>query len=667
MATDRHIGGLIWDQWEIHQILRGGMGIVYIVYDRKEHVPYAIKTFQDEIFIRNAGIADRFTQEARIWINLDVHQNITTARRVFPIEDKPHLFLEYVSGGDLSAWIGTPRLTANLLQVLRFAIQFCDGMRHALAKGVTAHRDIKPANCLITENRILKVTDFGLAKMFDDIISGAAGEEMPTVDVSKLGLSHTGMAAGTPMYMAPEQFDDVKHVDVRADIYSFGVMLFEMVTGRLPFAGRSWRELKQQHQTQSLPALKTQDEELSEVVTRCLAKEAGERHADFGDLRGRLAEIYERLTGEDAPRPVVGAELDAEQWYDKGSSLDIGLNLTDDAAKCYDRAIEINPGHWQAWGAKAGALAKAGKHQEANACYDRALELNPHDPLTWYNKGCLLMKSLQTKEAIACFDRAVKLNPGSWWAWVNKGLVLKNAGRGEEALACFNRALEVFPGDERVWHNKAITLEELGRGEEAIDCYISVIEINPRNVQAWFNLGCQSALSGRMEEALTCFNRVLGIDPRHQGAWMNKANTLMELGRAREAISCYNRVLEIEPKDERVWYNKGLALEKVGLVKEALFSYDQVLEINPLNEQAWLDRGGALVKLGRAQDALASCDRALKINPRYARAWLNKGAMLVNSFNRYREALACFEQAHRLGHPQAAQAIAFCQQMLKQE
>lgn len=663
MATNWHVGGLIWDQWEIHQILRGGMGIVYIVYDHREHMPYAIKSFQDEIFTCNPRIAERFIQEACAWINLDLHQNITTARRVFPIEDKPHLFLEYVSGGDLSRWIGTPALTANLPQVLRFAIQFCDGMTHALAKGITAHRDIKPANCLITENHTLKVTDFGLAKMFDDIVTAAVGKETLTEDGSKAGLSRTGMAVGTPLYMAPEQFDDAKHVDVRADIYSFGIMLFEMVTGRPPFSGQNWRELEQQHQRQSPPALKTQDAGLREVVTRCLAKDASKRYADFGELRGELTKIYERLTGEDAPRPVVGTELDAEQWYNKGMSLEMGLNLSDDAVECYNRAIEINPRYWQAWSAKASTI-KASDHQEANACYDRALKLNPRDALTWYNKGCLLMKLLQIKEAVACFDRALELNPGSWWAWVNKGLILNDAGQAEEALACFNRALEISSGDERVWLNKALTLGDLGRGKEAIDCYNRVIEINPRNVQAWFNLGCQWALLGLMEKALHCFNRVIGVNPGHQAAWINKANTLIELGRAEEAISCYDRVLQSNPKDEQAWYNKGLALGGLGLVKEANSCYDRALEINPLNEHAWLERGGALVKLGRAQDALASCDRAIEINPRYARAWFNKGAVLVGSFQSYSEALECFEKAQRLGHPQAAQAIAVCRQKL---
>ena len=243
--SDWQIGDKIQNRWEIYKILRGGIGIVYIVYDHEWREPFAAKTFQDEVFAKNPQTADRFTQEALAWVNLDAHQNVTQARFVQTTEGKPFLFLEYVSGGNLSRWIGTPRLSEDLPQVIRFAIQICDGMAHALSKGIKAHGDIKPQNCLITEDGTLKVTDFGLAKVFDDasvadLASGeTVGEEKtpgglsgslsgrqlgseasaqltPNVPGLSIGLSRSGAAAGTCTHMAPEQFDDAKHVDVRA-------------------------------------------------------------------------------------------------------------------------------------------------------------------------------------------------------------------------------------------------------------------------------------------------------------------------------------------------------------------------------------------------------------------------------------------------------------------
>src|ERR1044071_3278550 len=196
MATEWQIGDRVQNRWQICDIKRGGMGIVYVVYDYEHRNAYAAKTFQDEVFARNPVLAQRFTQESLTWVNLDAHQNIAQARFVQTIKGKPYLFLEYVSGGDLSDWIGSQRLTEDLLQVLRFAIHFCDGMTHALSKGIQAHRDIKPQNCLITRDGTLKVTDFGLAKMFDD--TSLTDTEMPGVESLSINLTRTGMAAGTP-------------------------------------------------------------------------------------------------------------------------------------------------------------------------------------------------------------------------------------------------------------------------------------------------------------------------------------------------------------------------------------------------------------------------------------------------------------------------------------
>src|SRR6266568_2589097 len=324
MPNDWQIGDKIEDRWEIYKILCGagksGMGIVYVVYDHK-HV-FAVKTFQDEFFAKDPSVAGRFKHEALAWIRLDAHQNVTRAEMVQNIGGKPFLFLEYASGGDLSSWIGTPSLTGDLPQVLRFAVQFCDGMIHALSKGIKAHRDIKPANCLITRDNILKVTDFGLAKVFDAIeLEPSAQSSAPAKDLNIL-VSRTGSAAGTPPYMAPEQFDDVKHVDVRADVYSFGVMLFEMLEGQRPFVARTWAEIERLHKSEPPPALTNANSPLAELVARCLAKNPAQRFSDFTAVRGQLAESYEALTGQSVPKPAVGEELSALALGDKGANLD---------------------------------------------------------------------------------------------------------------------------------------------------------------------------------------------------------------------------------------------------------------------------------------------------------------------------------------------------------
>jgi len=542
MADGWQIGDLIKNRWQIYKILRGGMGVVYIVYDHEYHNAYAAKTFQDEIFVRSPAVAERFIQEARTWVNLDVHQNIAKAEFLHTIAGKPYLFLEYVSGGDLSGWISTPRLKEDLPQVLRFAIQFCDGMTHALLKGVRAHRDIKPQNCLVTQDNRLKVTDFGLAKVFDD--TEWADVEMSNPQGLSVGLSRTGTAAGTCTHMAPEQFEDAKHVDVRADIYSFGVMLYQMVTGKLPFEGRLREELERLHKTRRVPPLGQQLSGLNRIVEQCLAKEPASRYGEFGEVRDGLAKIYEELTGEEAPQPVKGSALTAAQLVNKGASLE--------------------------------ALTRP---EEALACYDRALEINPHFEVAWNNKGKALDTLERPEDALACFDRALEINPLYAPAWTDKTVVLNALGRIEEALMCNDRALEINPCLPEAWSNKGLALTNLERPEEALDCYERALEINPFLTDALSLKGVILSGLRRLEEALNCFDRALEIDPRHEVTWYNKGVALARLGRSEEALDCFNHAIDLNPHYAKAWISKGAVLGLSDRLRESLTCLEEAYRL----------------------------------------------------------------------------------------
>jgi len=181
------VGDWIDNRYEVFDIRKGGMGVVFIVYDHEGefgHRVLALKTLLDEFLLDTRQVA-RFVTEIETWIKLDRHPNIVRAHSVQVIAGTPFVVLELVTGGDLRRWLGTSRL--SLPQVLRFGIQFCLGMEHALRKGLYCHRDIKPENLLITEGGTLKITDFGLAKVRDEKLhdrgeSGpipVVGEEAP--------------------------------------------------------------------------------------------------------------------------------------------------------------------------------------------------------------------------------------------------------------------------------------------------------------------------------------------------------------------------------------------------------------------------------------------------------------------------------------------------------
>jgi len=484
VSSDWKPGDHIQGRWELREVIdRGGMGLIYVVVERKDGGLLAAKTFKDTVFDRSPAIAERFIREAITWISLDFHRNVTPALYMDRIELKPFLFLPYIDGGDLSQWIGTPRLTNDLSQVLRFGIDICDGMTFIRSNGIRAHRDLKPQNCLITRDGILRITDFGISKVFEDLETkkpapGTSHEaEALTSDQWPGYVTRTGMAVGTPAYMAPEQFLDAKHVTVRADIYSFGVILFEMITGRLPFQATTVEELAHLHMTAPPPRLDIHPG-LMAVVETCLAKNPIERFHDFATIRLRLEQYYQVPSGHFQKDRV-------------SQSMDTVMKLT----------------------RMADSLSVLGRHQEA----------------------------------LAYCEQVLKIDGSYAWALLVKGKCLSSLGRLDEALQCLDLSSEIEPENEHVWRIKGSVLSNLGRHSDAITAFDHSLDLNPLRAEVWDSRGDELGRLRRHDAALRCYERALELDERHEQAMFGKSLTLAVLGRTKEALIWADRILELNP------------------------------------------------------------------------------------------------------------------------
>lgn len=246
---------------------RGAMGIVYLARDPAIDRVIALKTIRFDApspsFDREEAQA-RFLKEAKISGRLQ-HPHIVTIFDVGEDEGTLYLAMEFVSGGALSQKLTDP-VPLPVADRIRVVAEVADALAHAHERGVI-HRDIKPANILLTESLSAKVTDFGIGKLL----------------VGDSELTSTGQMVGSPAYMSPEQIRGEK-VDVRSDIFSLGVVLYQAVTGKKPFPAESLTTLVFQilNQEPTDPLIHQADlpPELSQVLRRCLAKRRDDRYSE---------------------------------------------------------------------------------------------------------------------------------------------------------------------------------------------------------------------------------------------------------------------------------------------------------------------------------------------------------------------------------------------------
>jgi len=270
-------GDRLLDRFRIDTCFAGGMGLLWAVTDAHTGRRYAIKTIRPE-GLADAAVRTRFREEAETWIGLGRHEHLVQAFWLFESPEAPFLFLEFVPGRDLATMLESGPLP--LPRALDLAMQCASGMAYAHAKAVpggvgVVHRDLKPSNLLVTPQDLLKVTDFGLARVFRREVGGAGGEEE--------------VRAGTPAYMAPEQLEGRGLVSGRADIYSFGLMLHEMLTGRNPLEAATLSEQVERILHVVPPGIPDVPEPLAGLVARCVAKRPDDRPRDFVEVLSHLA------------------------------------------------------------------------------------------------------------------------------------------------------------------------------------------------------------------------------------------------------------------------------------------------------------------------------------------------------------------------------------------
>jgi serine/threonine protein kinase len=276
--TELERGTTFADRYEvIEELGKGGMGKVYKVFDKKIKEVVALKLIRSEISTDEKTI-ERFNNELRLARKIS-HRHVCRMYDLGEEGTSRFITMEYVPGEDLKRFIKrSEQLTVG--KAVSIAKQICEGLAEAHHLGVI-HRDLKPQNIMIDAEGNTRIMDFGIARFLE-------GE----------GVTTQGVLIGTPDYMSPEQ-TEMEGVDQRSDIYALGVILFEMVTGRVPFEGKSPISIAMKHKSEPPPDPRNLNvqviEGLSQVILKCLQKEKRDRYQSAEELLADLKNIEEGL------------------------------------------------------------------------------------------------------------------------------------------------------------------------------------------------------------------------------------------------------------------------------------------------------------------------------------------------------------------------------------
>jgi len=653
------IGDRIGGKWQIYRILGGegksGMGIVYVCIDNDKNI-FALKTFQSA-FLASKEMKDNFRREALAWVHLEKHPYIVQAEWVQEFDYRLFIGLEFVAPdkyekNTLTHYLKEP---ISAQQASEWAIQFCYGMEHAASCGVTPHRDIKPDNIMITANKILKITDFGLAKLFSSsgkVLETKAESQESGSKLSFIRTSGGKEIVGTLPWMAPEQFEG--ETDVKSDIYSFGLVMYQMMNrGNLPFYARSIKGFEDAHKNAAVPKLNTK---LFPIIARCLEKNPINRYSDFNSLRMDLEALYSKETGKKPTSLPEKIELEAWEYSNKGVSF-YNLGFMDDAFKELRQAIAMKPDDAEAHCNIGNVLHAKGQLDDAIKAYRQAIAIQPDFAGAHNNMGVVLADKGQLDDAIKAYRQAIAIKPDCAETHHNMGNALKDKGHLDDAIKEFRQAIAIKPDYADAHCNTGIAFAVKGQLDDAIKAYREALAVKPNLAEAHFHMGNAFAAKGHLDDAIKEFRQAIAIKSDYATAHHNMGGALAAKGRLDDAIKEFRQAITIKPDIAEAYVNIGSAFQDKGQLDDAIKAYEQAIAIKPDFGAAYSNMGLVFAMKGQWDDAIKAYRLGLALKSEFDFLIYSNMGIALAEVGKLNEAIDAYKNFIKYAPPQYSQHI----------
>ncbi len=587
------------------QVGAGGMGTVYKAFDTTLHRTVALKFLSPDPI--NPVDRDALLHEARAASTLD-HKNIATVHAVEQTEDgQLFLVMAYYEGQSLAARMTGPAFTPSAaIEIVR---QIAEGLSHAHQHNIV-HRDIKPSNVILTSSGEAKIVDFGLARF-----------------VSPGATTQTVTFSGTLSYMSPEQVLG-RTVDARSDIWSLGVITYQLLANRLPFPGDNPAVIVNAIQYDS-PLPLDAPIELRRIVHRSLAKRLQDRYQSCGellrDLHADSAKADLAALDATVARPLPLRERFAlrlpllhsaghRRWLLPSILLIVAMLIVGwryEVARRHARAqTPATPAAYESYLRGQDYLRRYDKPGNLDAAIKEFQNTTQADPKfalafaalgeAYWNKYVFDDDPQWVQLASAGCQRAAELNSQLPTVYVTLGRIHSGTGHRDLAIQEFQRAQELDQHNVAALLGMADTFSKQGRVHEAEDLYKRAAALRPELWEAYYRLGAFYYDQGHFPEAADQFRRVIQFLPDHAAAHTSLGTTLLALGRTKEAEEEFKKSLALAP-DYSAATNLGVIYYNQKRYAESVAMTEQALRINDKDYRLWNNLAIACEWLGQSE------------------------------------------------------------------
>jgi serine/threonine-protein kinase len=606
----------------ISKVGAGGMGEVYLAHDARLSRDVAIKVLPADRTLDDAA-RQRFLREARAASALN-HPNIITIYESDSHNGVAFIAMEYVRGSSVAELLRERPL--GDAEAIAYATQIADALAKAHAAGII-HRDLKPGNVMVTEDGLVKVLDFGLAKL-EAVAKGATagkGSAPSPAETASL-LSMPGTTLGTLSYMSPEQARG-EPADARSDIFSFGVVLFEMLTRELPFTGENLLAMLHslhfgapkdiRYLRPDLPPA------LASIAGHCLQKLPNDRYQN-------AAEIARDLRGGGASGTAFGIGSTAT------SAGPLPAAQSASSGGVAQTAVQRSPRKWK---------------REAGLALLVLLAALLAIPALRQRISSLWMKPQPASNAanVTVPDNPFALRTQAQ-TYLERWDLADNLDR---SITLLNRAIELDRDYAPAYASLTLAYYEKNRShadpqwvKQAAQSAARALQLNSELAESHLAAGVAAMLAARYSDAEQEFRKAADLDPKSTKPHLWLGFLFNVMGASKQAEDELKRTLALNPDDWRARFNLGLLYYKTARYPEAVTAWEQVKKITPDNFYVLNNLAGVYMMTDRDEDAAAALQRSLEIKPA-ADNYSNLGTLRFSQ-GRYTDAVPAFEKAVNL-------------------